>query len=216
MSETQLPSTVVNNPALTKFDDSDFGAISSSSEFLPRFQLFGSNSDACKEGKIGIGHYGLVNGEEIVDLGKEIDVLLVTWRPKALEISDDGVLAVHDTKHHDFARIKKTAGQPNSGCMFGPEFLLYVPSQEKFATFFAGSKTSRKKAPTIRTMLGGAATFKAELIKTKKFSWHGPVVTPCSTPLDLPPDEDINFEIERFVNPPEPKIETAQTEERAR
>lgn len=216
MSETQLPSTIVNNPALAKYSEDDFNAVAVSADFLPRFQLFGSNSEACKEGKIGIGHYGLVVGDDIVDLGKEIDVYVVTWRPKALEMADDAILAVHDPKSPDFERIKKLAGVKDSGCMYGPEFLLYVPSQEKFATFFAGSKTSRRESKNIRTVLGCAATFKSHLIKTAKYSWHGPVVTPCSSPLDQPDEAELAEQVEKFSNPPAPKIETADTESRAR
>lgn len=214
--EVQLPSTIVNNPALAKYNSEDFNAVATSTDFLPRLQLFGSNSAAVKEDKIGVAHYGLVQGEDIVDLGKEVDLLVVCWRPKALEITESGILAVHDTNHHDFERIKRLSSVKDSQCMFGPEYLVWVPSQMRYATFFAGSKTARREARNIQTLLGKAATFKSHLIKTTKYSWHGPQVVPCSAPIELPEEAELIEQAEKFTNPPAPTVETAQTEERAR
>lgn len=190
-------------------DDKTFDSMSSGG-FLPRLQLMGSSSTAVKEGKINQGHYALVRGkDQIEDLTKEVNVVVLAWRPQALEIGAETVLSVYNPKHPDFSRIAEKSEEADSGCMYGPEFLVWVPSHKVFATFFMSSKTARREAPQLKGLLGRAATLKAQLIKAKKYAWHGPVVTPCSAPLDLPNMEEAQVEVNKFNNPPENETEKA-------
>lgn len=101
---------------------------------------------------------------------------------------------------------------------FGPEFLIWIPgaNPQSFATFFCGNKTMRREAPNLRGLIGRAATLKVTLIETKKYSWHGPVVVPCSTPFDLPDMEEIKAQVSRFNNPPEQDVEKAEEDVRDR
>ena len=87
----------VENLTLAKHgSDEDFKAVASGSAgFLPRLQLFSGNSDMTKRGKIPIAHYGLVTGRDSVDdLGPEVEILPVSWRPKAMRLTDDQVRLV--------------------------------------------------------------------------------------------------------------------------
>ena len=79
---------------LAKYDFDD--VVSGTESYLPRLQLFSSKSDACAEGKIGIGHYGIVKDSDIIDLGPELDAVIVSWRPKALQIDGDNIITVYD------------------------------------------------------------------------------------------------------------------------
>lgn len=207
MSNELIP---VGDMGVSKYaDDTNFAAISSGG-FLPRLQLMGSSSNAVKESKIGQGCYALVKGkDQIEDLTKEVNVIVLAWRPKALEIGTENVLSVYNPKHADFTRIAEKSEEQDSGCMYGPEFLVWVPSAKTFATFFMSSKTSRREAPQLKGLLGKAATLKAQLIKAKKYAWHGPVVTPCSAPLDLPDMDKAREEAQKFNNPPENETEAA-------
>lgn len=207
------------------YNDDDFGSVSSSNKYLGRIMLFGGNSGDAKEGKINIGHFGLVNAKVLTDLGKEFDCLPIVWRPKAMDIGGESIINVHDRNSNEFKRIQEQSEVKDSGCMFGPEFLIWIPSVTKFATFFASSKTSRRSAPNLRErcVVNNSAdpsknhgplptTFKSVFIKTAKFSWHGPDFFPCSTPFALPTNEAQAEEVERFNNPPKEDVERVAPE----
>lgn len=195
----------------------DFDEVTSSgAAYLQRLQLFGSKSDACAEGRIGIGRWGLVNDDTITDLGEEVDLVVLAFRPKALSIGDGTVITSHDVRSDTYAAIKEKSFVKDSGCMYGPEFLVYVPNADIFATYFASSKTARREAKSaIKPLIGCAAIFKCKLIDPpgSRFKWHGPVVLPCSTPMEIPDMEIIQKEIEKFKNPPESEVEVADDED---
>lgn len=187
--------------------------VGASTGFLPRIQLFGGSSDAVKEGKIQVGRYGLVRGkDQLEDLGPEVDVLVCAGRVKALDISGDTALTSYDHKSDLFKEIAAGSAEENSRKMFGPEYLIWIPSIKTLATFFLSSPTARRESATIHARLRKAATLKAKLIKGKKHMWHGPVITPCSTPFDLPEADFLNDEIAKFANPKASEIETESTE----
>lgn len=205
---------------VAKYDDKAFEKTASSGKYLPRLQLMGGSSEKCKAGEFPVNNYALVTGEVYTDLGKECDVLVIAWRPKAMEIGD-AIINSHDPESAEFKRIMDRADVKDSGCMFGPEYLVYVPAVKKFATFFCGSKTARKEAPAIKERMLSAATFKSKKIQTKDYTWYGPQCVPCSTPFDVPAMDLIKVELEKFNNPPADGVEAAPeaaagTEGRAR
>lgn len=186
------------------------------SAYLQRLQLFGSKSDACAEEKISIGHWGLVNDDQINDLGVSVDVVILAYRAKALDTSGDTVINNHDADSEIFHAIRDKSAVKDSGCMYGPEFLVYVPSTGVFATYFASSKTARREAKKFKSLIGGGATLKAKLIENGKYKWHGPVVLPCSAPLEIPDLEIIKVQIEKFKNPPSDDVELADKDSTGR
>ncbi len=214
--ENQLiPSDLAGGALAETFDD-----IVKSGDYLGRLQLFGSKSDACATGEIGIGHWGLVRGDDITDLSGEDDIIIIGWRAKALDTSGDALIIDFDSKSDTFADIKGRAGTRDSGCMFGPEFLVYLPEQAVFATYYMSSKTARREAKKVVALEGKAATFKCRLIETPKYKWHGPVVLPCSAPVIAPPEDKVRAEWAKFANPPKSDVEVADdsdsTDTRAR
>lgn len=222
MTQNSLVPADIQKQALAK--NESFDAMVSGGDYLARFQLFGSKSDACAEGKIGIGHYGLVKDDKITDIGQEVDVLVVAYRPKAVQTTDVFIVDYHpdivdgEITNPTFKRIKDASTVKDSGCMYGPEFLLWVPSVQQFATYHMNSKTSRRESRNMEPLIGGAATMKSKLIEAGRYKWHGPVVVACTGGLDpLPTDEQLRMEFEKFNNPPRNVIETVdETEERAR
>lgn len=213
-----MSNTLINSEALggqiQKYDDKAFEAVVTSGNYLPRLQLMTSQSEKCKEGAFPINNYALVVGEIFHDLGKEVDILVICFRPKAIEIGD-AVITVFDQNSEEFKRIVAKSELPNSGCMYGPEFLVYVPSQKKFATFFMGSKSARKEAPAVRALLQAAATLKSKKISTSQHTWFAPQAVPCSTPFELPNMDDLKKEVEKFNNPPAQEVEKAKSEQSA-
>ena len=86
--------------------------------------------------------------------------------------------------------------------MVGPEFLVWIPSEECFATFFCGSKTLKKEARKFGTRLMKACTLKSKLIVQEPYRWHGPVTTDCSDPnLAMYDPEQFKKEVHKFKNP---------------
>lgn len=215
MSNELVPKEITGGQ-LAKYDFDD--VVAGVDTYLPRLQLFGSKSDACATGDIGIGHFGLVRDNNIIDLGVELDAVIVSWRPKALQIDGDTIITEYNPESDLYQKIKELSFVSDSGCMFGPEYLLWITSQNQFATYFMSSKTSRREARKLHPLVGKAATFKCKLIETARYKWHGPVVVPCSTPLDVPPVETIQGVVNSFQNPPKSDVELAPetTDERAR
>lgn len=193
-------------------------AVASSSAFLPRIQLYGGNSNACKEGKIPIGQYGLVSGKDDLEvLGAEVDILVLCGRAKALQIGDQ-IITVYDHTDPVFKQIQVDSEVQDSGAMFGPEYLFWVPSADKFATFFMSSKTARRESKAVHALIGYAATLKAQYINpaNSKYSWHGPKIVKCTSPtFDVPDAELLKEEIGKFRNPPKSKVEAAGTSSEA-
>ena len=210
--------------------DEEFDKLAKASDFLPRFQLYGSNTDACKEGKIGVGRFGYVEGDRIIDCGAEVRAYVLGYRLKAMRIGGDRVQVYYNPQSDEFKLIKAESGEKDTGSLCGPEFLLYLSDKKMFVTFFMANKTMRREAPIVREFAprakgkngpddpGQAAqgiTLRCQLIKKGPYSWHGPVVTGCSAPLDTPDMEELMTELNKFNNPPENKEETASAADQA-
>jgi len=216
------PNTFYDNELITASEasaaqETALMEVGASTGYLPRIQLFGGSSDAVKEGKINVGRYGLVRSkDQVEDLGPEVDVLVCAGRVKALDLSGDIAFTSYDHKSELFKEIAAGASEENSRKMFGPEYLVWIPSIKMLATFFLSSPTARRESASIHARLRKAATLKAKLIVGKKHKWHGPVITACSTPFDMPDVEFLNDEIAKFVAPKVAEVEVATSEERAR
>jgi hypothetical protein len=180
--------------------DVEFDKALASSSFLPRVQLFGSNSNAVKEDKIGKGRYGLVRSKDsIEDLGPTMNCIPLDFRWKAMQITEAAIVSVYDFKSEAFEKLKTTADTvKDSGCMWGPEFLIWLPEQATFATLYLSSISSRREAKPIRSMIGFGCTLTAELIKKAKYVWHAPKSSKCLTALVAPNAAEMNEEIAKF------------------
>ena len=209
---TLIPADVLNQVAAAGGGDDMFDKMIAG-KWLPRLQLMTSNSTKCKSGEFPVNHYALAVGTTLADLGKEPDVLVLAYRFKALDTSGDNIISVYDPASSEWARIaEKADNTKDSGCMYGPEFLMYIPSQKKFATFLMGSKSSRRESPDVKARVGQAATMGSRLAEKGTYSWMVPICKPCSTPFDLPPMDEIKDQISKFVNPPAQEVEAAPAE----
>lgn len=210
MANELIPTSA--NLSVSKYGNEDaFKEVSSSSAFLPRLQLFGANSNAVKEGKMPMAHYGIVLGrDQFEDLGAEVEVVVISWRPRAMKIpktEGSAPISFFNPTTAEFKQIQKESETPNSGSMFGPEFLIWVPSARRYATYFMSSATARRQAAEMRALIGKGATLKTQYIKTAQYSWHGPVVTVCLRDLQVPDLEEIKQEAEIFNNPEDSSVE---------
>lgn len=169
-------------------------------EYLPRLQLMTSQSTKCKSGEFPINHYALVDGTE-KDLGREVDVVPLCFRATAMDFND-GLVVTHDKHSQLFADIKARAGRPNSGCQFGPEFLVYIPSVNKLATLFCGSKTAQKEAASIAELMSELCTLSSrERKNAANQTWFGLTCKKSAAVLTNAPDaEELQVTIEEFLN----------------
>lgn len=211
MTEKELVTLPKGSVPDTARDDV-FKKTTQSGDYLPRLQLMTSNSEMVKDDKFPMNHYALVRDQNYADLGKEVDVLLIEWRPKAIEI-DEQILAVYDPDDAEFVRIQAESAKKDTGCMYGPEFLIWVPKAEEFATFFMGSKSSRREATSVRALLKKAGTLKSKKISTSQYTWYSPVIEKCASVFDVPGKDAILEQWEKFTNPPKSEVEKAPDKE---
>lgn len=193
-------------PALANpFGDDVFESLGGGANFLPRLQLFTSNSEAVKSEKVPMNCWGLVTGAEIDNLGKEADVLVITRRPKAIDMRDKNNIRVSYQIQSDlFMEIKNTADTvQNSNCQYGKEYLVWVPKRGVFATLLMGSPTARVESRMVDQFLGKPMTLRSKPIDTGKYKYQGPSAGPCSTPFEIP-DQDIIVKVaNEFLSPSE-------------
>lgn len=231
MSETNALATLTTLPvSAPKTDLSKYGG---EVEFLQRIQLV-TKGKYVDKGKIKPGHYGVPAGEdEITDLGASIDILPLAVRDKALDTTEDPPLAVFDADDEVFQDIVDRAGEKDSGCMFGPSFLVFERNTGKFYEFFCGNKSARMEAGKFTGYMAISEaqakefglqaqppqplTLRAKYIERQRYSWHAPQVVKCSTPFtNLPPVEKIVEEINKFLNPKTQDVEKAEEGGRSR
>lgn len=179
--------------------DADFDKTVATSGFFSRVQLFSSNSKMVQEDKIKGGNFGLVRmKDQVEDLTRNFQCLPLAYTMKAMQILDGSVTSVYDHTTNEFKEIQAKSDEQDSGCMWGVDFLVYLPDQKLFATYYLSSKTARKEAKPLRGLIGHAVTIASNLIKGKKFNWFGPVVSKSSTPFDVPDADSIRENVEKF------------------
>lgn len=101
-------------------DNKAFSEISSSASWLPRVQLFGSNSGDVKRGKIAMGTYGLVRQKDNVEHLSSVCICLVLgWRPKAMSVGGDEILTAYNPESEVFKDIQEHSDEKDSGKFFG-------------------------------------------------------------------------------------------------
>ena len=197
-------------------DEKQWGDLVESSSFLPRVQLYGGTSNACKEGKIPIGHFGIIKTKDEIDadLGVSFDCLPLSWRFKAMDVSNkEAIISVYNPKAEEFKRIVTQSEVKDSGCMYGIEFLVWIPAIAGYATYYLNNASSRREAPNLKALTQPSprpATVKSKFIKGPKHSWHGPAIVACSTPMDTPDPAEAMEHAQRFANPKESQIEKVE------
>lgn len=217
----------------------DVSALVSSGDWLPRIVICGSSTDLVKEGKIAQGVFALVrSATDFKDLGKQIDFLSFTFRAKGMRLKNTPSgkpMSFYDRKSDEFKKIQLDSQGKDSGCVWGPEFLIWLPVANSFATFFCGNPTMRRAAPDLYAVMRDpsspddrpvfkptAASATMKFIKTTAQSWWGATFSPHTTPLPNPEVEDfatmVTDQMTKFKNPPKStvEVETAAAAESGR
>jgi hypothetical protein len=182
--------------------DPDFDSLASG-RGLPTIKLMTANSEEVKAGEFPTNCYALQQGEVLTDLGKNVDVVIVAYRLTALLANDDGFCSSHvrqDPLFNEIIRIADTDGF-GSGAIYGPEFLVWLPTHKVFATFLCGSKTARNMAAGIKALVGEVATLSSKKYENKKYNWFGPSVAPSNVAVtEVPDEETLNEVTQAFIS----------------
>lgn len=186
-------------------------------EFLGRLQLVNSQSKYVGLNKIQAGHYGIPGQEDsIEDLGPVVDIIPFAVRDKAMDLSGESPIAVFDPEDPFYQDIVERSSEKDSGCMFGPSFLVFERNSGKFLELYLGNKSGRYEAGKMAAFLPISeeqaaeygveprgpqpCTLTAEFIQRPRQAWYAPKIGKCSTPFDnLPPTEEIVAEVTKFV-----------------
>lgn len=207
-----IPSEV--NFAMSEYvlDDDNFKEVITSSSYLPRIQLCGSNSELAKNGTVPMGQYALIRSKDDVEiLSSAFDFFAFSMRFKAMRMGDE-IHSYYDPQADEFKKIVAESETPDSGCVFGVEYLVWVPHTSEYATFYFASKSARRVAPAVRTYLKERrfATAKSEFVKKQRYSWHAPVITACSMTYELPSVDEMQKQATTFANPPKNEVEKVE------
>ncbi len=190
-------------------------AVASAGTFLPRIKLCqGQAKEVSKRQVARGGCFALVvSKDEIIDLGEEVVMIVAAGRSKALEVGDM-ILTNFDHKSPEFKRIELESKDKDSGCMFGPEYLVWLPEHKMLATLFLCSPTARREGAAVHARLGRGALLTSKLIETEKYSWFGPVCKDYTSPIaDLPPATELHEAIDRFRNERSSEVRAVESPE---
>lgn len=185
---------------------------------ISQLRLF-TKGGAVNKGLVAPGNWGVDLGRDnIQQLGKKVDVVVLGWKPKTLDISDlDDVIESNDPESDEFKRIQAESSVKDSGCMFGPAFLVYERTSGKFLEYFCNNESARQVAVSLSGFLYKPdepikpCTLGNSLVEKKRYSWHAPNVTECSVPINFDV-QAARSALEAFYKPPK-KTEQASQEE---
>lgn len=125
--------------------------------YASRLQFISTGSSKLvTAGQVKIGSYALVNGEKVVDLGKEILVVPLGRLDKAIDFSsgDETIVAFGEgTPEYDKIKAEVVKDGFDSGCMYGPVFLCYEVSSAQFVELFLNNVSGRNEAENINEFL---------------------------------------------------------------
>lgn len=209
----------------------EVSAMVRSGDWLPRIEICGSSTTKVKEGKIAQGVFSLTRSDtDFRDIGKQIDFLSLTFRPKAMRLKNTPSgkpMSFFDRSTPDFKKIQAESESSQSGCVWGPEFLIWLPVANCFATYFCNNPTMRRAAPDLYTIMRREgspddkpifdpkpATSRMHFIKTTANSWWGALFEPHTTPLPVPQIDDFGAavleQVTKFKNPPKSQVEVEE------
>lgn len=186
--------------------------VGSQNTYSSRLQLFSFNSGAVKEEKIKAGRFAIVNGQELTEIGDEVVLMPVAIRAKAMDLSGDRPVIAYDLAGSLFKDIQLRSKEKDSNCMCGVEFLVYLPNQDAFTTFYLANATLLREASNMKANIGLAVKVKSKLIKKDKLSWHGIQIASFPTEITVPERSRFESEIAMFGNARDSSTEEAAPE----
>jgi len=216
MSDTLINVNELGIAQRTEEQEKALSELTKSGDYLPALRIYGSSATIVKMGKFPQGHFGLYfSQEKVLDLGEQVDVLVIDYRPKAcIMVAEERPISYYDPTKDNFIKVKEKGQAKVKGYMFGLEYLLWIPSVKQFALFLMGNPTLRRESENVKSHVQKAVTLKAKLIPSKEWGgWHGVEALKCDAPIELPDLEEIKkVHATKFANPIDTEVELAEAD----
>lgn len=196
-----------------KSDGELFNELTKGPDFLTRMSLCHPLSDVVNKAGIKPGNFYLNWGEEAIDLGNEVVVVIGPWRPHALLLRNkEAELESFDPESEEFKQIQQTQKKSQEVVpLVGIDYLLHLPEHNETAVFFFNKTAARAAKDLYKLAEEGhqVALLTSFFNEGKKNSWWIPKAEPHQ--LDdapaLPADR-----VEKFSQPHGPGVEEATGE----
>jgi len=141
--------------------------------------------------KMPVGTFAIQKGDSATCLGEEIDFVILAWRPKAIDFNEG--VSSYDAESPIFRDIFSRSSIQDSGCVAGPEFLVFLPSQDSFYAYHANSISASRIATILVDACEEGFAIHGNITmaenKKKKTTWQVPVWTRSEATLDAPSEE---------------------------
>jgi hypothetical protein len=199
--------------------DTSLSTMCKSYSFLPRIQIAQGTSKAVTDGDARPGEI-LVISDKTDNKGSQLEFIPIVYRFKAMDMSVSPPVSFHHLPKEQitkpgFIDIQNRADNvQNSQCSYGPEALVFIPSDGIFATFLFGSTTMRNCFGDVFALMGKCASITSDRIEGKKNKkvWFGIKTTAFSGDVaNLPNQADLEAEVAKFLNPIDSKLELAES-----
>lgn len=137
----------------------------SSGRFLPNLKFLAN--DMCgevKSDKAEAGHWCLVEGDTVTDLGESVVAIPFIRLDKAIDNNPDDAIVAFGVENDEYIRIAEEVDEDgyDSGCMYGPCFLMYLVDTESFVSCWLYSKSARNEGDNISVFLPVSAEHETE------------------------------------------------------
>lgn len=188
------------------------GASESSFIGVPTLKFLSSSSEIVKSGEAPANSFQIQSKDNVKNLGKEVDALLICVRATAMGLNGDSYEFDHDPDSEKFAAVMKKAddntkdaqgNKINKGFAYGPEVLVYLPESNSLATFWASSISARNEARDVLAKnMGKAVRFSNRQIKPKNGNkYYIFTATESSVPITIPSEkmEEVKNVITQFL-----------------
>ncbi len=208
--------TEVNN-MLAEFAPAENILTTISNDYLPYITVTQALSGTVDEGIATSGDLVLESAGVATVLAKKgvpLNIVFCYAHPKAVRLSD--MATSFDVNSSLYKELAAIGGKFGSGVMIGPEYLVYLPDQQKFAVWHFNSKTLARLVSTAETFKGKSAIVKTKLIESKGYKWYGPELSESVTPHTPFAREELEAANKKFTNDGSNGAKVPETPERAR
>ena len=180
--------------------------------YAQRIQL-ASKGKLVDSGTVKPGNYAIIDGDSATDIGSEVDVIPIAVLDKALDTSCNPPEVYFGRGTPKYVDVSTRANTPDSGCMYGPVFLVVERKTGKFFEIFFNNKSGRSEAAKLYEFLPiGQAQAKAcnvqprapqpasltskyvESKRNKSWKWHVPVIKPSTATFAVIPTKEALIE----------------------
>lgn len=155
------------------------------------------------------GDFCVKQGESVTALGREIDIIPIAMRPKAIDFEE--MVNSYNPQSPVFQSIYGRADKADSGCAVGTEFLIFVPALNVFACYFAGSKSARKASIVPAKNMGKVLHGTSYLAESGKYSWWAPKWTESDAEVITPAIEEARTALTKFNRETETSLKAEAT-----